>query len=132
MIPYEILIRGNSGKLSGVHAIDTPTSEARPLSAKDLAIIAPEINAEAIAQRDAITAEFFAYKNAANSAATAIKSVIADSSIDDASTISAIVQIVAIGEVIANGTQRERDLLEAQSALASAQAKVTSLLAETP
>jgi len=49
VIPYEILIRGKDGKISGAHALDTPTSDARPLTPEDLAAIAPAINAAALA-----------------------------------------------------------------------------------
>ena len=59
MIPYEILIRGNSdGTLSGCHAIDTPGSEARPITVDDLADIAPDINAALLSERDALQASY--------------------------------------------------------------------------
>lgn len=54
-IPYEILIRGNGkGGFQGAHAIDTPGGEARAVTAEDLAAIAPEINAAALARADEI------------------------------------------------------------------------------
>lgn len=126
-IPYEILIRGSNGQLLGCHVIDTHGADARPITPVDLAALAPAINASAIAQRDAITAEFAAYKDAASKAATAIKSVITDPSIDDAGTVSAIAQLVESGERNANSTQRERELSEAQAALVAAQEKIAAL-----
>ena len=50
MIPYEILIRGKNGILSGSHAIDNPGDNARPLTPADLASVAPLINAAALAR----------------------------------------------------------------------------------
>lgn len=31
-IPYEILIRGHAGQLSGCHVIDSPGADARPIT----------------------------------------------------------------------------------------------------
>jgi len=58
MIPYEILIRGNKdGILSGCHVIDTPGADARPITDKDLADIAPAINAAAITESKDLAAK---------------------------------------------------------------------------
>lgn len=79
------------------------------------------------AERDTITTEFAAYREAAGKAATAIKAVISDPTKDDAATVTDIAQIVAFGESEANKTARERDLEAAQSQLAAAQARVKEL-----
>jgi len=56
-IPYEILIRGENGKLSGCHVIVTPGADARPITPADIAAIAPSINAAAIARNEVLGAE---------------------------------------------------------------------------
>lgn len=56
-IPYEILIRGNDGQLSGCHVIDEPGGMPRAITTADLAAIAPEINAAAIAQTETLVAD---------------------------------------------------------------------------
>lgn len=50
-IPYEILIRGKAnGTLSGCHAVTAAGGAPRTITAEDLADLAPEINAAALAR----------------------------------------------------------------------------------
>jgi hypothetical protein len=99
-IPYEILIRGNpDGTLSGCHVIDSPGSDARPVTPADLAAVAPAINADAIAQIEVIKADLDAKNALIDSAKNSIKSAIADAKLDPEATVSAIAEIVATAEL---------------------------------
>lgn len=145
-IPYEILIRGNpNGTLSGCHVIDSAGGDARPISQADLADIAPAINAAGLItnaeQLERVKEELEALKAAhatelaackaelaernaiIESAKTAIKGAIADAALDDAATVSAIAQVVAVAELPAIEKRR----LEIAAEIAAKQAELDSL-----
>lgn len=55
---YRLVIQNNpDGSLEGASAYDTPTSEARPITAQDLKSYMPEVNAAALSQKAALEAE---------------------------------------------------------------------------
>ena len=81
----------------------------------------------ASAKTAAVVAEHEAYKAAAGKAASAIHSVIADTTKDDSVTVATITQILQYGEREANKTARERELEAAKATLEAAQAKVDEL-----
>jgi len=115
--PYEILIR------NGIHAhlILTAGGLAQPVNAKDWPVIAKAINAEALgklatieAERDAIQAEFTAYKAIAEGALTAASAAIQNPDLNDTATVQAIAEIVTeVGKPV---KQREREAIEKQIA----------------
>jgi hypothetical protein len=62
-LPYEILIRAEGGLLRGAAAYDLPGSLARAVSADELAIFGPAINAAAMARIAELEADLAALKS---------------------------------------------------------------------
>ena len=127
-IPYEILIRGNpDGTLSGCHAIDTAGGDARPITQDDLAAIAPEINAAALAtnavELETIKAKLAERDALIESAKNAIKGAIADPELDDSATVATIAQVVAVAELPA----MEKRKMEIAAEIAKKQAELEAL-----
>jgi hypothetical protein len=62
-LPYEILIRSEGGVLRGAAAYDLPGSLARAVTADELAIFGPAINAAAMARISELEADLAALKS---------------------------------------------------------------------
>jgi len=127
-IPYEILIRGNpDGTLSGCHAIDTAGGDAKPITQDDLAAIAPDINAAALATNAAelerVKAELADRNALIELAKQAIKDAIADASLDDTATVATIAQFVAVAEL----PSIKKRKLQIEAEIAAKQAELESL-----
>ena len=109
---------------------DKDAEHSKALAARDMDTAAKAEELKSLTDaRDAVIAEFAAYKEAAGRGATAIRAVISDPTKDDATTVAAITQIVTIGETEANKTQRERELEAAIAERDAAEAKVKELSA---
>jgi len=127
-IPYEILIRGNpDGTLAGCHTIDTAGGDARPITQADLAVIAPAINAAALATNAAelerVKSELAERNALIESAKTAIKGAIANPALDDTATVATIAQVVAVAEL----PSIEKRKLEISAEIAKKQTELDAL-----
>ena len=82
------------------------------------------------ANLDALKSEYAAYRASVEQASKAIKSVITDTKVDDTSTVKAVADIIAFGEVEANKPVLQKQLETLQSEIAAKQKAADELAAK--
>lgn len=117
---YRLVIQNNpDGTLSGAAAYDTPTSDARPITAADLAGFMPDVDVAALGQKEAMEA---AHAAAIAAAAESHAAALATQAAQAAEVIQAWRDAVAAkdAELAALADQHAADLAQAASANAAA------------
>lgn len=104
------------------------TSDVQNLLSKTAAAAADADTITALkTELAASKAEFTAYKEAASKGADMIYAVISDSTVDDATTVATITQIVAYAAKVANATAVEREIAALDAEIADAQERRKAL-----